>query len=596
MTKFDRRKTMLKLLKTLNWKEWLLLGCCAGLIVLQVWLDLKMPDFMQEITTLLKTENIAMKEIWKYAGYMIACALGALGATVIVGFLAARVAASVSFKLRKKVYEKVESFSMEEIKKFSTASLLTRTTNDVTQVQTVITMGFQLLVRAPITAIWAICKIANSNWRWTAATGVAVGIMVCVIMIIVIFAVPRFKRIQTLTDNLNRATRENLEGVRVVRAYNAEDYQEAKFESVNDAVTKNHLTIGRTMAIMGPGMSLISNGLQLAIYWIGAFLINRSANSIENVAIFSEMMVYMTYAMRIVMSFMLLIMFFMMLPRAAVSARRINEVLDTQPNIFDGKGVPETELKGVVEFKNVSFKYPDAQEYVVKNVSFKAEQGQTVAFIGSTGSGKSTLINLIPRFYDATEGEILVDGVNVKEYAQHDLHNKIGYVPQKAVLFAGDIASNIAFGDNGRGVATQEDIENAAKIAQAKNIIERKEDKYASRVAQGGTNLSGGQKQRLAIARAIARKPEIFIFDDSFSALDYKTDKALRKELKKKTADATKFIVAQRIGTIIDADKIVVLEQGDVVGIGTHQELLKSCQVYQEIAYSQLSKEELGDE
>lgn len=587
---------MLKLLKTLSWKEWLLLGCCAGLIVLQVWLDMTMPEFMQEITTLLKTESIAMKEIWKYAGYMIACALGALVSAIIVGFLASRVAASVSFKLRKRVYEKVEEFSMEEIKKFSTASLLTRTTNDVTQVQMVITMGFQMLVRAPVTAIWAICKIANSNWRWTVSTGAAIGILVAVIMIIVIFAVPRFKKIQTLTDNLNRATRENLEGVRVVRAYNAEDYQEAKFESVNDAVTKNHLTIGKTMAIMSPGMSLISNGLQLAIYWIGAFLINRSANPVANVAVFSEMMVYMTYAMRVVMSFMMLIMFFMLLPRAAVSAKRINEVLDTSPKVLDGQGVAESDIKGVVEFRNVSFKYPDAQEYVVRNVSFKAEQGQTIAFIGSTGSGKSTIINLIPRFYDATEGEVLIDGVNIKDYTQQQLHNKIGYVPQRAVLFAGDIASNIAFGDNGKQPATQEDIEYAAKIAQAKNFIERKDEKYASHVAQGGTNLSGGQKQRVAIARAIARKPEIFIFDDSFSALDYKTDKVLRKELRKKTADATKFIVAQRIGTIIDADKIIVLEQGDVVGIGTHQELLKDCKVYQEIAYSQLSKEELENE
>ena len=587
---------MLKLLKTLKWQEWLLLFVCAGLIVIQVWLDMTMPEYMQEITTLLKTESIEMKEIWKYAGYMIACALGALGASILVGFLASRVAASVSFKLRKRVYEKVESFSMEEIRKFSTASLLTRTTNDVTQVQMVITMGFQMLVRAPVTAIWAICKIASGNWRWTLSTGIAIGIMVGIIMIIVTFAVPRFKKIQTLTDNLNRATKENLEGVRVVRAYNAEDYQEAKFESVNNAVTKNHLTIGRTMAIMSPGMSLISNGLQLAIYWIGAFLINRSLNPMENVAIFSEMMVYMTYAMRVVMSFMILIMFFMLLPRAAVSARRINEVLDTKPKILDGEGVQESDIKGVVEFKDVSFKYPDAQEYVVKNVSFKAEKGQTIAFIGSTGSGKSTLINLIPRFYDATEGEVLIDGINVKDYTQQQLHNKIGYVPQRAVLFGGDIASNIGFGDNGKEAATQEDIEYAAKIAQAKRFIEQRDEKYAYQVAQGGTNLSGGQKQRVAIARAIARKPEIFIFDDSFSALDYKTDKTLRKELKKKTADATKFIVAQRIGTIIDADKIIVLEQGDVVGIGTHQELLRDCKVYQEIAYSQLSKEELENE
>lgn len=480
---------------------------------------------------------------------------------------------------------------MEEIKNFSTSSLITRTTNDVSQVQMAMTLSLQLLVKAPVMAVWAICKIANKGWQWSVATAVAVAILIVMLGVVIIFAVPRFKKIQKLTDNLNSSTRENLEGLRVVRAYNAESYQEAKFEKVNNELTKTHLFTGRVMAIMNPGMTLIASGLTLAIYWIGAYLIN-SASIPGKIQLFSDMVVYISYAMQVVMSFMMLIMIFMLLPRASVSAKRINEVLDTKPKILDGKETAVENL-GIVEFKNVSFKYPDAEEYVVRDVSFTARKGETVAFIGSTGSGKSTLINLIPRFYDATDGEILIDGVNVKDYEQKALHNKIGYVPQRAVMFAGTIKSNLDFGDNGKGEKSDEDIADAAEIAQAKKFIDKLPEGYDARVAQGGTNFSGGQKQRMAIARAIARKPEIFIFDDSFSALDYKTDRVLRKQLKSKTADAITFIVAQRIGTIKDADKIIVLDAGDVVGIGKHKDLLASCEVYREIALSQLSKEEL---
>ena len=479
---------------------------------------------------------------------------------------------------------------MEEIKNFSTSSLITRTTNDVTQVQMVFGMLIQLLAKAPIMAIWAIFKISGKGWEWSVATSGAVLVLVLMLSVIIIFAVPKFKKIQKLTDNLNRVTRENLTGVRVVRAYNAEGYQEEKFDKANKELTNTNLFATRIMAIMNPGMTLISNGLSLAIYWIGAYLVSKAIGA-DKLIIFSDMVVYMSYAMQVVMSFMMLIMIFMMLPRVSVSAKRINEVLDTMPNIVDGENNFKTNLKGIVEFKNVSFKYPDAQEHVVKNVNFIANKGETIAFIGSTGSGKSTLINLIPRFYDVTEGEILVDGVNVKDYSQKELHSKIGYVPQKAVIFKGTIKSNIAFGDNKN--ITQEDVEWASNIAQAKEFVDGLPDKYNADVAQNGTNLSGGQKQRLAIARAVARKPEIFIFDDSFSALDYKTDKILRAGLKKNLEGVTSFIVAQRIGTILDADKIIVLDQGDVVGMGTHAELLKTCSVYQEIAYSQLSKEEL---
>lgn len=582
---------MLRLFRFLKAKEWVFIVLSFGLIIFQVWLDLKLPDYMSKITTLVQTEGSKMNEVWEAGGLMLACALGSLLTAVVVSFIASRVSAVLSYRMRQGVYDKVESFSMEEIKNFSTSSLITRTTNDVSQVQMAMTLSLQLLVKAPVMAVWAICKIANKGWQWSVATAVAVGILIVMLGVVIIFAVPRFKKIQKLTDNLNSSTRENLEGLRVVRAYNAESYQEAKFEKVNNELTRTHLFTGRVMAIMNPGMTLIASGLTLAIYWIGAYLINSAAIP-GKIQLFSDMVVYISYAMQVVMSFMLLIMIFMLLPRASVSAKRINEVLDTKPKILDGKENAVENL-GIVEFKNVSFKYPDAEEYVVRNVSFTARKGETVAFIGSTGSGKSTLINLIPRFYDATDGEILIDGVNVKDYEQKALHNKIGYVPQRAVMFAGTIKSNLDFGDNGKGEKSDEDIADSAEIAQAKKFIDKLPEGYDARVAQGGTNFSGGQKQRMAIARAIARKPEIFIFDDSFSALDYKTDRVLRKQLKSKTADAITFIVAQRIGTIKDADKIIVLDAGDVVGMGKHKELLTSCEVYREIALSQLSKEEL---
>ncbi len=581
---------MIKLLKNLKAKQWWGLLICLALIVAQVWLDLRLPDYMAEITRLIQTEGSEMADIWIAGGKMLACALGSVVMAIFVSFIASKISSSLAYKLRENVYNKVTSFSMEEIKNFSTSSLITRTTNDVTQVQMVFGMLIQLLAKAPIMAIWAIFKISGKGWEWSVATSGAVLVLVLMLSVIIIFAVPKFKKIQKLTDNLNRVTRENLTGVRVVRAYNAEGYQEEKFDKANKELTNTNLFATRIMAIMNPGMTLISNGLSLAIYWIGAYLVSKAIGA-DKLIIFSDMVVYMSYAMQVVMSFMMLIMIFMMLPRVSVSAKRINEVLDTMPKIVDGENNFKTNLKGIVEFKNVSFKYPDAQEYVVKNVNFIANKGETIAFIGSTGSGKSTLINLIPRFYDVTEGEILIDGVNVKDYSQKELHSKIGYVPQKAVIFKGTIKSNIAFGDNKN--ITQEDVEWASNIAQAKEFVDGLPDKYNADVAQNGTNLSGGQKQRLAIARAVARKPEIFIFDDSFSALDYKTDKILRAALKKNLEGVTSFIVAQRIGTILDADKIIVLDQGDVVGMGTHAELLKTCSVYQEIAYSQLSKEEL---
>ena len=582
---------MLKLFRYLKAKEWIFIAISTAFIVFQVWLDLKLPDYMAKITTLVQTEGSKMSEVWEAGGYMLACALGSLLTSIVISFIASRVSAVLSYRMREAIYNKVESFSMEEIKNFSTSSLITRTTNDVSQVQFTLTLSLQLLVKAPVMAIWAICKISNKGWQWSVATACAVAILIVMLAVVIIFAIPRFKKIQKLTDNLNSVTRENLDGLRVVRAYNAEKYQEKKFDKANDELTRNHLFTGRVMAIMNPGMTLISSGLTLAIYWIGAYLINNSSYP-ANLQLFSDMVVYISYAMQIVMSFMLLIMIFMMLPRASVSAKRINEVLDTEPKILDGT-LNSSSNEGTVVFNNVSFKYPDAQEYVVRNVSFTANKGETIAFIGSTGSGKSTIINLIPRFYDVTDGEILIDGVNVKDYSQKELHNKIGYVPQRAVLFAGTIKSNIDFGDSGKGEMSEENMANAAEIAQAKNFIDKLPEKFDARVAQAGTNFSGGQKQRIAITRAVARNPEIFIFDDSFSALDYKTDRKLRKELKSKTADAVTFIVAQRIGTIKDADKIIVLEAGDVVGMGKHEELLSSCEVYREIALSQLSKEEL---
>ena len=584
-----------EIFKHLKKPEWGGMIVCLIFIVTQVWLDLKLPDYMSEITRLVQTEGSAMGDIWVQGSYMLFCALGSLISAVIVGFFAARIAATLSKRLRESLYTKVESFSMQEINQFSNASLITRSTNDITQVQMVFAMGLQVMIKAPILAVWAILKILGKNFEWSLVTAGAVCVLLVMLSIILIFAVPKFKIIQGLTDNLNLVTRENLTGIRVVRAYNAENYQEEKFENANNILTRTHLFTGRIMAIMGPGMTLIMSGLSLAIYWIGAYLI-EAADRMDKIGLFSDMVVFSSYSIQVVMAFMMLTMIFIMLPRATVSAKRIMGVLNTPLSIVDGTKQAPTDRVGEVEFRNVSFKYPDAEEYVIENISFKASRGETVAFIGSTGSGKSTLINLVPRFYDATEGEVLVDGMNVKDYKQSDLNNKLGYVSQKAVLFAGTVESNIAFGDNGRQMAKLDQVKKAITIAQGRDFVEKMDRTYHSSIAQGGSNVSGGQKQRLAIARAICRDPEIYIFDDSFSALDYKTDRVLRAALRQETKDATHLIVAQRIGTIIHADKIIVLDEGKMVGIGTHQELLKNCEVYRQIAYSQLSKEELEHE
>ena len=585
---------MLKIFKYFEKKDWIVVAICLVLVAGQVGLDLTMPDYMSEITRLVQTEGSKMSEIFLAGGKMLLCALGSLVLAILVGFFAARLAAVFSKRLRHAMFSKVESFSMEEINNFSTDSLITRSTNDITQVQMLIAMGLQVMIKAPIMAVWAVTKIAGKSWQWTATTAAAVMFLVILILIVTLFAMPRFKRIQKLTDNLNREVRENLTGIRVVRAYNAESYQEKKFDKANAALMNNNLVAFRVMAIMNPGMSIIMNGLTLAIYWIGAYLIN-AAQMMDRVQVFSDMVVFSSYAMQVVMAFMMLMMIFIMLPRASVSAKRINEMLDTKATIKDGsKTEGKAGQEGEIEFRNVSFRYPDAADYVLKNISFKAHKGETVAFIGATGSGKSTLINLIPRFYDATEGEVFVDGVNVKEYSLETLHNKLGVVPQRAVMFSGTVESNVAFGDNGREGFTIEDVKKAVAIAQGTEFVEKMENQYKGSIAQGGTNVSGGQRQRLAIARAVCRKPEIYIFDDSFSALDYKTDRVLREALRKETKDTTSLIVAQRIGTIKNADRIIVLEDGEAVGIGTHEELMKNCEVYQQIALSQLSKEELA--
>ncbi len=586
---------MLRILKTLKWKEWIYALLGVGFIVLQVWLDLTMPDYMEEITKLAVSGAASGGEIWKNGALMLGCALGSAVSSMLVGYFAARIAATVSFRLRSQVFDRVESFSMEEINRFSTASLITRTTNDIQQVQMVISMGLQIMVKAPILAVWAVCKILTRNWQWSVSTAVAVGIMVIMLLIIFLAVFPKFRLVQKLTDNLNGVTRENLTGVRVVRAYNAEEYQQKKFEKANTDLTKTQLFTSRAMAIMMPMMTMIMSGLTLAIYWVGAYLINDLPTGAERYEMFAQMSAFSGYAMQVVAAFMMLAMIFIILPRAMVSVRRIGEVLDARSNIADGtlSAAPEGSPVGTVEFRNVSFKYPDASEYVLHDLSFKAEKGQMVAFIGSTGSGKSTAINLVPRFYDATEGEILVDGVNVKDYTLRALHDKIGYVPQRAVLFSGTVESNVAYGAKDGMEFTEEGVKDAVRIAQGQEFVEKMEGGYQAHIAQGGTNVSGGQKQRIAIARAVCRKPEIYIFDDSFSALDYKTDRLLRTALKRETGDATSLIVAQRIGTIRDADRIIVLDEGKVVGQGTHDELMKNCEVYREIAYSQLSKEEL---
>ena len=588
---------MFKLLKRLGVKGWLMM--CASLIfvVAQVWLDLRVPDYMSSVTRIVSTPGGTVSDVLAEGGKMLLCAIGSVATAVIVGYFAANVAAAFSHRLRGDVFRRVESFSMEEISGFSTASLITRTTNDITQIQLIVAMGLQVVIRAPIMAVWAVGKISTKNWEWTVLTGGFVAFIIIVILTLMAYAMPRFRKIQTLTDNLNRVTRENLTGIRVVRAYNAESYQEGKFEEANSDFTTNSLQVNRAMQIMNPVMRLVMTGLSLGIFWIGAFLID-AAQAMDKILIFSDMVVFSQYAMQVIMSLMMLTIVFIMLPRVMVSVNRVNEVLDTEPKIIDGTAhLPfGRAVVGEVEFKHVSFKYPDAEEYVLRDISFKAKQGETVAFIGSTGSGKSTLINLIPRFYDATEGQVLVDGADVRDYAQSALRDKLGYVPQRAVLFRGTVSSNVDFGENGKPPADEADIKRAVRVAQADEFVEEMEDGYNAHIAQGGTNVSGGQKQRLAIARAVCRKPEIYIFDDTFSALDFRTDRELRSALGRETAGATNLIVAQRIGTIRDANKIVVLDDGELVGMGTHDELMKTCEVYQEIAYSQLSKEELGHE
>ncbi len=583
---------MIKLLKKLKPKQWLYILFCVALIVLQVYLDLKLPDYMASITKIVQTEGSLIKDVLGEGAKMLICAFGSLLSAVVVSYFVIKVASTFSRDLRKDIFGKVLSFSMEEIKNFSTSSLITRTTNDITQVQMLIAMGMQMLIKAPIMAVWAIMKIYGKGFEWSVITAGAVGILLIMILILVLVALPKFKIIQKLTDNLNHTSRENLTGIRVVRAFNAEKYQEGKFASANNELTKTNMFTSRTMALLTPGMQLIMSGLSLSIYWVGAYMIN-DAGMLDKLTIFSNMVVFSSYAMQVVMSFMMLTMIFIFYPRAQVSAKRILEILEKKPKIVSGVFSGKTKETGTIEFKDVTFRYPDAEENMLENISFKVEKGETVAFIGSTGSGKSTLVNLIPRFYDATYGEVLVDGVNVKNYKLEELNNRLGYVSQKPIIFSGTVSSNISYGLVNNKKVSKSKIEEASKVAQASEFIEKMEDKYNSSISRSGTNISGGQKQRLSIARAIARDPEIYIFDDTFSALDYKTDTTLRKELKKHTKDATTLIVAQRIGTIKNADKIIVLNEGKIVGQGTHKELLKTCDVYKEIALSQLSKEEL---
>lgn len=587
---------MFKLLKNFPKKAIFLVFVVVALIILQVYFDLRLPEYMSTITQLISSSDPEISEILKNGGLMLGCALGSMAAAMLVGYLVANISASFSMRVRKKIFSKVEDLSTAEIKKFSVASLITRTTNDITQVQMFIVMGLQMLIKAPITAVWAIAKILDKSWEWSAITGAAVILLLAVVITLMLIVIPRFKIIQKLTDRLNLVVRENLTGIRVVRAFNAENYQERKFNRANDDLTNTQIFSQKALSIFSPVMFFVMHMVTVLIYFVGAYLIDGAENPQEKLVLFSNMVVFSSYAMQVIMSFLMLALIFMMLPRAQVSAERINEVLKEKVSIKEGAhNIVATTETGTVEFKNVSFKYPDAEEYLLKNISFKAEKGQTVAFIGSTGSGKSTLINLVPRFYDATEGEVLVDGINVKDYTFESLYNKLGYIPQKAVLFSGNVQSNVEFGENGKSTKKSEEIvRNAVKIAQGTEFVEKMDGTYKAHIAQGGTNISGGQKQRLSIARAIARNPEIYIFDDTFSALDYKTDAALRSALKKNMKGATSLIVAQRIGTIMNADQIIVLDKGKCVGHGTHTELLKSCAVYKEIAESQLSKTELG--
>jgi ATP-binding cassette subfamily B protein len=586
---------MIKLFKNLKLKDIIFILISFALIVFQVYLDLKMPDYMSEITKLVQTENAEMSDILLNGFYMLSCAFGSLLSAIVTGYLISNAAASFSYNVRKKLFNKVEDLAIDEVKRFSTSSLITRTTNDITQIQMFIAMGLQLLIKSPVTAVWAVTKILNKSWQWSALTALAVVILLSVVITLMIVVVPRFKIVQKLTDKLNLITREGLTGIRVIRAFNATKYQEKKFDKANSDLTNNTMFNQKAFALMQPVMFLVMYLLALSIYFVGAQLID-GAMLVDKITIFGDMIVFSSYALQVIMSFLMLAIIFMILPRAQVSASRINEVLDTDISIKDPVNPIKKKEVGTVEFKNVSFKYSDADENLIENINLKVNKGETVAFIGSTGSGKSTLINLVPRFYEATSGEVLVDGVNVKDFKQEDLHNIIGYVSQKPVMFNGSVKSNIKYGRNGKREVSDELMMEALDVAQASSFVKKLENTVDAHIAQGGTNISGGQKQRLSIARAVARKPEIYIFDDSFSALDYKTDSTLRKALKKYTKDATVLIVAQRIGTILNADKIVVLDNGKCVGMGTHKELLKSCKVYKQIATSQLSKEELENE
>lgn len=584
---------MKHILRHMPMKCWPYIILNAVCILIQVYFELKLPDYMSQMTQLTQTPGSEITDILLSGSKMMLCAFVALLLAIVLHIISAKVATDYSWSIRTKLYDKVQSFSLEQMNKFSAPSLITRSTNDITQVQNIIVFGMMAIFKAPTMSVWAIAKIAGKQWQWTLSTAVSVLVVCIVLMICYVFALPRFQRIQSLTDNINRITRENLTGLRVIRAYNAEKYQKDKFETANEEITKNNLTAHRIMSIMAPSMMVVMNVLTIVIYFLGAILINL-AQMTDKIVLFSEMIVFSQYAMQVIISFMVLNMIFIMAPRAIVAAKRINEVIDTKATIFDGENDgKDTKVQGEVEFKNVSFRYPDAADFVLKDISFKAQKGQTVAIIGSTGCGKTTLINLIPRFFDATQGEILVDGINVKEYKLDALRNKLGYVPQRALLFSGTVNTNVAFGNNGSEGYTENDVKKAVEIAQATEFVEKMPYDYESDIAQGGTNVSGGQRQRLCIARAVCRNPEILIFDDSFSALDYKTDRTLRNALKKETAGTTNIIVAQRIGTIKDADLIIVLSEGEIAGMGKHKDLLETCTVYKEIALSQLSQEEL---
>ena len=584
---------MIKLLKKFTKKDIIVILCCITIMVFQVWIELRLPEYMSAITRLIQTSGSNMSDILKQGAHMLLCAFGSMASAIIIGYLSSGLSASFSLKLREKVFKKVQMLGEAEIKNFRTSSLITRTTNDVTQIEMLISMGIQAMIKAPIMAVWAISKIVNKSMELSTLVGFGVVILLITVFTIMSIVTPRFEKIQKLTDKVNNTTRENLMGIRVIRAFNAEKFQTKRFSEVNNELTNTHLIIQKTFAFMSPVMNLVMHFLTLGIYFIGAHLIVK-VGMVEKINLFSNMVVFTSYGMQVIMSFLMLTMIFMIMPRARVSANRINEVIESDESIKDGSiDKKETNEVGTIEFKNVSFKYPDADEYLLKDINLKVNSGETVAFIGSTGSGKSTLINLIPRFYDVTDGEIIVDGVNVKDYKLNTLHNIIGYISQKAFMFTGSVKENITFGDNGKKQITETEVMEALDVAQASDFVKKMDKGINSHIARGGTNVSGGQKQRLSIARAIARKPEIYIFDDTFSALDYKTDATLRKELKKYTKNATTLIVAQRIGTIMNADKIVVLDKGKCVGIGTHKELLKTCPVYKEIALSQFKEEEL---